>query len=403
MNSKPLAGVKVIDLTIYVAAPAGSSVLGYLGADVIKVEPLKGDPYRMTGIGFGIPASEEMNPLYDTCNSYKRAIAMDLRSEEGKAALRRLIEQADMFVTNYREQALVGMGFTYEEVKKINPKIVYGKVDGYGEKGADSSRAGFDATAFFARSGFADEGSYTDGPPMVTPSGAGDTITSMALTIGLLGAYLHSKQTGEGQKVTSSLYTSALWTMASPIARHQCTPRKEDSWGKPGFLAVNGDFRCKDGSWVRFCGMEAERTWDKFCRALGLEEYMDDPRFTTSKEQRDHSVEGFELIQDKVQQKTYEEWDPIFRANDLPYEKVQTPVEAVRDPQAIANGYVETLSYGDQTVYFPNPPFQLSELERMPKNKAPKLGEHSVEILRDFGFEASEIDALLTQQKLMQA
>lgn len=403
MNNKPLSGVKVIDLTIYVAAPASSSVLGYLGADVIKVEPLKGDPYRTTGVGFGIPASEEMNPLYDTCNSYKRSIAIDLRSEEGKATLRKLVAQADIFLTNYREQALIGMGFTYEEVKQMNPRMIYGKVDGYGEHGVDSERAGFDATAFFARSGFANEGAYTNAPPMTTPSGAGDTITSMAVTIGLLAAYLQSKETGRGQKVTSSLYASALWTMASPIARHQCTPRKEDGWGKPGFLAVNGDFRCKDGSWVRFCGMEAERTWGKFARALDLLEYLDDPRFTSSKEQRNHSVEGFQLIQGKVQEKTYEEWEPIFRSHDLPYEKVQTPVEAARDAQAIANGYVEAICYGEQTVYFPTPPFQLSELERAPKSKAPRLGEHSEEILRDFQFQQDEIDALRAEQRVLQS
>lgn len=236
MNSdsiNPLGGLKVVDLSIYVAAPAASSVLGYLGANVVKVEPVKGDPYRMTGVGFGMPATPEDNPLFDTCNSYKRCIAVNFRSEDGKEAVRKMVRQADIFVTNYRESALQGMGFTWDEVRAINPRIVYGKVDGYGELGQDSARPGFDSTAFFARSGFASEGAYTDAPPMTTPSGAGDTITSMALAVGLMSAYVEAQKTGVGSKVATSLFASALWTLASPIARHQITPPAGPTAGAP--------------------------------------------------------------------------------------------------------------------------------------------------------------------------
>lgn len=401
---RPLKGLKIVDMTIYVAAPAATSVLGYLGADVVKLEPVKGDPYRMTGIGFGLPATQEDNPLFDTCNSFKRCMAVNFRSEAGKAVVRRMVEQADIFVTNYRENALEGMGFTYQQVKQMNPRIVYGKVDGYGEQGEDNMRQGYDATAFFARSGFANEGAYTNAPPMTTPSGAGDTITSMALAVGLMSAYIEAKRTGVGSKVHTSLYSSALWTLASPIARHQITPRKPDRWGEPGFLSVNGDYRCKDGTWVRFCGMEAERTWTRFCNALGLEEYLEDKRFTTSLANREHAKEGFDLIQARVEQRNYAEWAPIFREHDLPYEKVMTPVEAARDEQAIANNYVNRMSYcgGEYEVYLPMPPFKISGMEEKPKDKAPKLGEHTRQVMAEYGFAGDEVEALLAGGDVVQ-
>lgn len=396
-SAAPLSGVKVIDLSIYVAAPAATSIFGYLGADVIKVETPKGDPYRTTGAGFGLPTNVDENPLYDTVNSYKRGLCLDLRTDEGKKVMYRLIEQADIFITNFRENALEGMGMTYDEVKAINPRIVYGKGDGYGEFGPDAPRAGFDSTAFFARSGFADEASYPGSAPAITPSGAGDTVTSLGLGLGVLAAYIQAKETGAGCKVKTSLYTSALWSLASPIVRRQYVPRDMTPRDvtKPGFLAIAADFVCKDGVWVRFCGMMAERYWAQFCRALGLEDYIEDPRFCTSRQQAANAAACYALMAEKLKLKTYAEWDPIFRQNDLPFEKVMGAAEAVSDPQSLANNYASPLYYGDRKVYLPMPPVQVSTLEAGERATAPKLGENSVEILADFNFSEDEINGLI--------
>lgn len=144
----PLEGIKVMDLTIYVAGPACSTMLGYMGADVIKVESLKGDPYRVSGKGYGMPAEPKKNPLYDACNGFKRCVAIDFRSDEGKEVLKRLAIEADIIVTNYRAKPLKGMGMDYETVSSYNKKVVYGYFSGYGDVGPDAERPGFDANYF---------------------------------------------------------------------------------------------------------------------------------------------------------------------------------------------------------------------------------------------------------------
>lgn len=401
---KPLDGVKVIDFTIYVAAPAGTSVLGYLGADVIKVESPKGDPYRVTGAGFGLPIHEDENPLYDTVNIYKRDVCLNLRTDEGKAAMRRLIAEADIFVTNYREKALAAMGLTYEDVKAINPRIVYGKGGGYGDNGPDAASPGFDATAFFAKSGFLQEAAYPGAAPAVVPSGSGDTITSLSLTIGLLAAYMQAQATGEGCKVETSLYTSALWTLASPIVRRQYNPRATEGvdYCHPEFLAITCDYVCKDGVWVKFCGMQAETYWPAFCRALGLEEYANDPRFCTSPEQTANATACYALMAEKIREKTYAEWVPIFNENDLPYSKVLGVAESIKDPQAIANNYSCTLNYNGREVYFPMPPLQIDTLETPERTAAPKLGENTREVLKEYGYTDTELDELESRQAIKQ-
>ena len=393
---KPLEGIKIIDFTIYVAAPAATSLLGFMGADVIRVEPVKGDPYRLSGPAFGMPAEEKFNPLFDSCNYNKRCIALNLRNEDGKSVLNKLISQADMFVTNYRENALVAMGFDYDSVKKIKPEIIYGKADGYGEKGPDAERSGFDATAFYAKSGFALAGVYSDGPPMTVPSASGDSVTALSLTVALLGALVNMRAGNGGDKVTSSLYSSALWVLASPIARSQFDALRDSSWNNPGMLSIIHDYKCADSVWVRFCGMSAERYWEPICRSLGLDDYINDPRFTTSSENHNHTAEAFAIIQTRVETKTFADWEPLFIKYDVPYEKVYTVNEAIKNEQAIANEFVSKINYPDKReVILPMPPFKFDRAKTQEKNRGPYLGEHTREILGEIGHSEIEINRML--------
>ena len=304
MSKAPLTGLKVVDFSVFVAAPVAACSLGAMGADVIKVEPIKGDPYRTGGLVFGMPAEDGLNPLYDTVNSYKRFISLDLRTQEGQEAMKKLLAETDVFVTNYRPAALAGIGIDYENIKKINPRIIYAQMNGYGFKGEEKDRAGYDSTAFMSRSGYSFLGAYTKSAPMITPAAAGDVMAAYALLAGIMGAIVKMKETGEGEHVTTSLYASAVWARASPLTRYQFMECK-DSWpGNPDFMALSADYQCKDGRWVRFCSMGAEKSWPPTCNALGLNEYLDDPRFNTSVEILKNTEACYALIQSKVKEKT---------------------------------------------------------------------------------------------------
>lgn len=400
----PLEGVKVLDLTIYVAGPATGTLLGYLGADVIKVESLKGDPYRLSGKGYGMPAEDKLNPLFDVCNGYKRCVTLDFRSDEGKEVLRRLAAEADILLTNYREKPLKGMGMDYETVSAYNPQIIYGFFSGYGEKGPDAARPGFDATTFFSRSGFAMRGTYEGRPPMASISAAGDTISSLALSTAVLAAYAKRKGSGKGEKVSCSLYGSALWIMGVGIAQAQfgyVGPFPED---EPGFIALSADYECSDHSWIRICGMSAERYWEPLCKALEMEEFVSDPRFCTSKAQHENLAECKKLLQSRFINFDYEEISKRLLAVDLPFERNCKTDEIYKDPQALANEYVTKAVYENgQEVYMAMPPFKFSSgAESQLQRRGPYPGEHTVEVLSEYGFSGDEINEMLTSGKAIQ-
>jgi len=403
-GSRPLEGVKVMDLSIYVAGPATSTMLGYMGAEVIKVETLKGDPYRGSGSGYGMPAEAKRNPLYDACNGYKRCISVDFRSEEGKEVLRRIAAEADIIVTNYRPKPLKAMGMDYETVSAYNPKVVYGFFSGYGEEGPEADRPGFDSTAFFSRSGFAMRGTYQDCMPMATISAAGDTISSMGFAVGILGAFVKARETGKGEKVSSSLYGSGLWVMGVGVAQAQFGYVGPFPKEKPGFLALNADYRCKDGVWVRICGMTAERYWEPLCKALKMEDYLTDERFCTSSAGHIHLAECYKLVQSYFDNFTYEEIAARLTENDYPFEQNYTTDRLVGDKQALANNYMTTIHYDTgEDVYMTMPPFKLeSAWDDLENRKGPYLGQHTDEVLAEYNFTSEEIQKMKDEGKIIQ-
>lgn len=395
-GQRPLEGIKILDFTIYVAASVGSSVFGYLGADVIKIEPPKGDPWRQFGNGFCLPVTEEENPCFDAVNCFKRDIVLNLRDPEGMKAMHRLIKEADILMTNYRTSALKAMGLTYEDVKKINPRIVYATNDGYGRLGPDATRPGFDTAAFYARSGLALAQAYRGQPPCMTAAAAGDIIASMALTTGVLAAYIQAKETGVGCEIYTSLFGTALWVGGVSSVLDQYVPNLRAVYGKPSFLAIAMDYKCSDGNWIRLSGQNADRYWSGFSKALGLEEYENDPRFSTSVAQCTNAEACFKLIDEKISQKPLADWVSILKAHDLPFEIVNTGTMAVHDEQAIANGYVETITYsqGGETN-FAMPPMKISGSMPPKREKAAKKGEHTVQVLHEYGFTDEEIRHLI--------
>ncbi len=393
--SMPLEGVKVIDFTTFVAASAATSFLGYLGADVVRVETPKGDPFRAFGAGFGVPTKEDENPCYDAINGYKRSVSLNLRSPEGMQAMRRLLEKADILVTNYRPNALAAMHLTYTDVKRINPRIVFASNNGYGQKGSDAPRPGFDATAFYARSGLSLAATYKNAPPAVNPAAGGDVATSMALTTGILAGYLQAKTTGIGCEIQTSLLAVAMWVAAVPCVNQQFRTTKPE-FGKPTYYAIASDYLCGDGNWIRLSGQSVERYWPGFCQALGLDEYAEDARFSTGPAMCANGEACYSLISEKIKAKPLADWIRILKENDLPFEVINTCLMAIHDEQVVANNYVKSFDYPDhRDVRLAMPPITITGAEPAERKPASKLGADTVEVLTEYGFSDAEIQALL--------
>ena len=398
---KPLHGLVVVDFTSFVAAPSCGLILGYMGADVIKVEPLKGDAIRPGGARHHLPITPEENPLYDTVNSYKKDIALNLRDDAGRAIMHRLLASADAFITNYRFNALEGIGITYEQVKAYNPSIVYGHFTGLGEEGPDAGALSFDGLAFFARGGVGATFQYKDLPPIVTPYGAGDIVSGLAFLSGVLGGLLKAKMTGEGTKVTSSLLSSGLWTLNCCLPQSQVVGDIRPALG-PEHQQF---FKCADGTELRIFLSPPERYWKPVCQAFGLEDYLEDERFCTYDAQRQHQAECKELIRSTVAKKTFAEWQPSIRKADAPCGRVQNPVELCQDPQVTANHYVSEVSYPDfgRNITMAMPPIKFDCIPEEPRPRGPMLGEHTSEILAQVGYSEAEIADLLASGAAQQA
>ncbi len=396
---KPLNKITVVDFTTYVAASSCSMMLGYLGADVIKVEPGKGDPSRLSGPGIGIPATPEENPLYDTYNSYKRDISLNLRSDAGKKVLNRLLDQADVLVTNYRDKALEGIGISYEEVHRRNPALVYAHFTAYGDEGPDREKMGFDSLTFYARSGVADTMQYRGLPPTLAIWGSGDLISGMALLSGVLAGLVSARETGEGTLVSTSLLASGIWMLNCGILQNQFSENIRPDLEKRTIPPATNYYECADGTWVKLGGQPATRYWEPMCRALGLEEYIDDERFNTDDGQWKNIDACVELLTRTVARKSYEEWEPLFRKYDIPAEKVQTAREISRDPQAMANRYLLDVAYPglDRTLRMAMPPIKMASVPDEARERGPRLGEHTREILSECGYSEQEIAELLAE------
>lgn len=239
---------------------------------------------------------------------------------------------------------------------------------------------------------------------MATISAAGDTISSMGFAVGILGAFVKARETGKGEKVSSSLYGSGLWVMGVGVAQAQFGYIGPFPKEKPGFLALNADYRCKDGVWVRICGMTAERYWEPLCKALKMEDYLTDERFCTSSAGHIHLAECYKLVQSYFDNFTYEEIAARLTENDYPFEQNYTTDRLVGDKQALANNYMTTIHYDTgEDVYMTMPPFKLeSAWDDLENRKGPYLGQHTDEVLAEYNFTSEEIQKMKDEGKIIQ-
>lgn len=401
MNSKtmPLEGIKVVDLSTIVAAPTAAELLCTFGADVIKVESMRGDDQRFTGDYLGAPQEIECNPIYTVQNSNKRHISLDLKTAEGKEAILKLIAEADVFLSNVRTQGLERLGLDYETLKEKFPKLIYAHFLGYGPKGPNKDDPGFDSTVFWLRGGMIADWQTEDARYPFDPTYAfGDTVTASSFFSAILLALIGREKEGKGTKVECSLYSSAIWCNGQGVVQTQFKKKKLNPEPEKKTNPQNGYYKCADDKWFSLNERSGyENDFPAITEAMGLQELQNDPRYADRKtlEESGAYKEYNEKITEAFKTKTAAEWKKIFQRYNMPCDVAVRTADVAGDEQAIINGYLEEVVYPDGTkVMMPVPPMFLSEYGRRPITPTGKMSDSSEEILKSVGYSEEEITAM---------
>lgn len=395
---KPLDGIRVIEVDSWMAAPSAGAILADLGADVIKVEPLTGDPMR----GTSRPAKVEGDLKgydfgFDVDNRGKRSIAVDLGAQAGADIVRRLVGKADIFLCNLLTRRQERFGLDPDKLLALNPKLVHATLTGYGTDGPQAWRPGYDVTAFFGRSGLYDS-MRESGDALVAQArpAQGDHTTGLALVATILAALRLVDRTGEGQVVETSLFETAAWTLATDYgvtAADGAPVRQRSRYQQITPLANR--YPCGDDRWIVF-NMPEESAFGKFVVAVGLEHLLDDQRFDTLRNRFHNMTELVDIIDAVLATKTRDEWGPIFDEHKLIWGPVLGLHEVVVDDQAEAMGMFPTIEHPELGEYRTvRSPLRIRGVDTEPTTPSPSIGQHSRSVLLDAGLDAVEVDALI--------
>ncbi len=390
-------GIRVVELAQWVFVPVAGALLADWGADVVRIDRLEGDPYRgLATQGIGTDGGGGVNLSVALANRGKRSVALNLQTEEGQRVLHQLLENADVFLTSFRPDALSRLGLDAETLCARYPSIVYARGNGYGVRGPDAGMAGYDASAFWARGGVAHVLTPADREYPIGPRGAlGDRNGGMALAFGIATALLKRARTGKGSVVDVSLLATAMWTLSSDIlsAMQGAKPRAAAGRG-PVFNPLVNTYRTSDGRHIQLVFLQSDRYWAPLCELVDRTDLRDDPRFVDHQARDAHRDECAAALDEVFASRTFEEWKELLRKLDAPWAPVQAVEELLTDPQVLANDYIgEVVVEGKPTYRLPAVPVQFDE--RPPDLRgAPEHGEHTEAILLELGYDWEDISRL---------
>ena len=391
----PLTGLRVLDLASFIAGPVATTVMGDYGAEVIKIEPPgEGDPQRKLGQAHSIP-QHPVNFCWHLVNRNKRAMVLDLKHTEGRAAFDRLVATADVMVVNFPLKVRERLRMRYADVAPLNPRLIYASMTGYGEQGPDAEQPGFDSTAFFARSGLLDALTYEGGPPAFSLPAQGDQMAGMNLFAAVTMALMHRERTGEGSEVSTSLLAGGLWSNAmlaqGALLGAFVAPRPPRT--KPRSALAN-QYRTSDGRWIQLTIVREEKLWPELCKAMEREDLLGDPRFQTTELRRAHAPELAAILDPIFASLPWLEWRARLRRHEITFGLLGVLRDVPDDEQAVANGAVVESAVPEMPRTI-SAPIRLSfaPAPNVP-GPAPAHGQHTDEILAELGYSTAEIDRL---------
>ena len=395
-----LDGVRVVDLSTYIAAPSCARILASYGADV---ESPKGDDLRAAQVSYFYPAeTSEYSFGMDVQNAGKKGLALNLKDPAGMEAMMKLLETADVFVTNNRVKALVKMGLDYDTLHKKFPRLIHASILGYGELGPLKDKPGFDYTAYFSRGGIANSLMEKGTSPAIPASGFGDNYAGIALSSGICAALYRQAKTGEGERVTVSLLDTAIYGLnwllgASEFGSEMPSSRKKTN------SAVCTTYKTKDDRWIQLALIQYDNWFPKFAtEGLNAPQLLEDERFATYAAMLNNITALVEEIEPIFASKTLAEWDEILTRLDLPFEIVQSMNEIAIDPQNWANDSIFKKELDGKNVYYIRTPIKFTEVPMLKEEEAghgrsPKLGEDSTEILKSLGYDDATIKDMIAK------
>lgn len=389
----PLAGVRVLELGVWVAGPATATLLADWGATVIKLEPPSGDPLRgMANPGIG----RDINPPFELDNRGKRSVALNLASAEGRAAANRLLEASDVFVTNLRPAALGKLGMGAETLRAAYPRLIYCRVSGYGPRGDEAERASFDAAAFWARAGFMAAMQEPEHDPPMPRGGVGDHSTALGAAGAVAAALYQRERTGIGALLDISLYRAGIYVMGWDIAMAIRTGRVAPQTGRAAAPnPILNPYLAGDGRWFYLMNLTADAHWSGFCAAIERPELEHDPRFADIRVRRRHAAELIALLDPIFRTRGRAEWGRRFDAHDVWWASVQSLEEVINDPQAeAANAWVTVPGRDGAPVRMPAGPADFDGVNSAVDTTAPEHGEHTEAVLLEHGYSWGEIAGL---------
>ena len=386
-------GLKVIDCASFIAAPAAATVLSDFGADVIKIEPPAGDPYRYYADAPGQPKSPH-NYAWMLANRNKQGLALDLAVPEGRAVLERLVADVDVFITNYPPPVRRRLGISYEQLAPLNDRLIYASFTGYGEIGPEADKPGFDSNAWWARSGLMDLVRPHRGlPPARSVPGMGDHPSGMALYGAIVTALYQRTHTGRGAHVSSHLMANGLWSNGVMVQAKLCGASISERPPRDQVPnALSNHYRCRDGRWLILSILREDRQWSVFAKCIGRDDLVADPRFAATPIRHASARELIEILDAVFAEKDLAEWRSIFDAAGLTFGFTATLDDLMRDEQMRLTGTL--VPFENDTMLTVDSPLAIKGVDKVPPRHPPSLGEHSDEVLRAIGYAADEIERL---------